>query len=433
MEDSGEIEIVAENSDNNNTENSNLQKNLFQTFYENQSQGLEIIEKLEKAFDDSSARKAQLLSENERLKKELKQRANPTDVEQNVPVLSQVSSQVSKREYDKAIVEKDEKIQSLKKDIENLLNDPDRNQRLTFVHKILKKQKEEAIEKSAKQRIEIITLQNKCVELTAQLEKSKGEVLKLQVERNDESVDAVRKLLEDSKKENVELRVKNDSLEKKLTLFNEKLTESRSLCEESNTENHKLKTQNETLQNSLKEKDKALKASQSKADFASSRFRKAIDIKKFLQVKLKEEEECLAKSKKEVNDLEDDLRLKEEEFEEEILKLRVELDANKKQTDYYHIEVRELRDKNRKLEIELDKIDNLARNSDNYNEDQLEGPRITFNNDLSDESWESEGRSENGRKRRRVVTVREREDYSESEEERPRRSVFSRLGKNKIN
>ena len=68
------------------------------------------------------------------------------------------------KEYRKDLVEKDEKIQSLEKDIENLLKESDGNERLTFVHEILKKQKEQSEENSDRlsscvhqQEIEIIS------------------------------------------------------------------------------------------------------------------------------------------------------------------------------------------------------------------------------------------------------------------------------------
>ena len=72
-------------------------------------------------------------------------------------------------------------------------------------------------------------------------------------------------------------------------------------------------------------------------------------------------------------------------------------------------------------------IHHLDRNSDHYHsDDQLEFRQITFKNDSKDDGWETDRLGENGRKRRRE------EDYSESEDEKPRRSVFERLGGNKI-
>ena len=432
-------ETVAEGSDNNNTENSSHQgneyvrkKELSQNFYEMNSKALDIIEQLEK---DSSAKESQLLNENERLKKELEQAADPVDAEQNViyqnPQKVNDELKVSERESKGDLVEKDEKIQSLEKEIENLLKDSDRNQRLTFVHEILKKQKEEAVENSNRlasslhqQEIELITLQSRLGEVTEQLEKKKAEV-----ERKGEEEEEMKKLLEDTIKENVQFRAQSDSLVKKVAMLNyEKKSEGerfaaelKRLREESNNKENKLKAENETLQNSLQESKKALKASESKAVDASSRFRKTIEAKENL---VKDEQERLMKSKKEAKNLKDEFLLKEELFKEEKRKLRDLNDEYKTQIDNYHFEVRELRDKIRTLETELDSIHHLERNSDHYHDD--EKVKITFNCDSEDENLESEilGIS---RKRRRVVE--EREDYNcDSEEEKPRRSVFSRLG-----
>lgn len=435
------IEIVAESSDNNNTQNSSLgdedslKKELFQTLYEIHSKELQIIEK---AVDDSSAREAQLLSENERLKKKLEEIANPIDVEHNVPVLYQKPEDINEKleDYKKYLVEKDKKIESLEKDRENLLKDSNRNQRLTFVHEILKKQKEEAVEKSAQQENIIINLQRKLREQTAQLEKNKEEVLNLPAERNDEGAEKTRKLLEDAKIENVELRAKNESLEKELTVLKdmkksleEKVAteaELKMLYEKSNHENNKLQSHNETLRNRLKEKDEALKTSKAEASDAFLRLKKYFKDMKGLQVTVKEQEVRLMKSQREVKNLTDDLRLREDEFEEEQRKLRELDDKYKTQTDCYHVEVRQLRAKIRNLETELDSIHHLERNSDHYNTDeQLEFPKITFKNDSKANSWETERLDENGRKRRRE------EYYSESEDEKPtRQSVFARLGRN---
>ena len=458
MEDSKEctnIKIVAESSDNNNTQNSSLgdedslKKEFFQTLYEIYTHKKDLqINELKKAVDDSSAREAQLLSENERMKKKLEELANPIDDEHNVPVLYQKPEDINEKleDYIKDLVEKDKKIESLEKDRENLLKDSNRNQRLTFVHEILKKQKEEALEKSARlsssvhqKDIIIVNLKRRLEELTEQLEKNKEEVLNLQAARNDDGAEETRKLLEDTKTENVELRAKNESLEKELTVFKdmkkseeEKLAaeaELKMLYEESNNKNNKLQSHNETLRNRLKEKDEALKTSKAEAKNAWDRLNKHVKEKKTLQDKLEEKEVHLTKSKKEVKNLSDDLILKEDELEEEKRKLRELDDKFKTQTGSYHIEVRRLRAKirNLELEVELDSIHHLDRNSDHYNtDDQLEIPRITFQNDSTDDSWETERLGENGRKRRRD------EDYSESEDEKPRKSVFERLGRNKI-
>ena len=129
----------------------------------------------------------------------------------------------------KELFKKDEKIRNLEKDIENLLKESDRNQHLTFVHKILKKQKEEAVEKSERlssclhqQEIDILSLERRLGELTAQLEKNKEEALNLPAKRNDEGAEDIRKLLEDATKENAELKAKNESLEKELAVFNDR-------------------------------------------------------------------------------------------------------------------------------------------------------------------------------------------------------------------
>ena len=381
MEDSKEslkIKINAENSDN-NTENlggdaDNLRKELIKTLYEMHIKELEI------------------------------------------------------KEYRKDLVEKDEKIQSLEKDIENLLKESDGNERLTFVHEILKKQKEQSEENSDRlsscvhqQEIEIISLKSRLGELTSLLEKNKGEI---PAERNDDG--DIRKLLEEAKKENVELKAKNESLEEEIYVLidlmkkeKKKLADFKMLYEESNDKNHKLQALNENLR---KEKDKAVKkASTAQAHNASYRFKK---------VKVPGIEGLLMKTQKKEENLNNALHLMEEELEEENRKLRELDDKYQTEKEDHNIEVKELQDKIKNLEVELDSIYHHETNSNHFNEEQLQFTNYKFNFDLNDETCESEGLGVKGKKRRRVV--KEREDHSDSEELNQRRSVFSRLGKNKM-
>ena len=197
------------------------------------------------------------------------------------------------------------------------------------------------------------------------------------------------------------------------------------LYEESNDKNHKLQAENETL---MKLYDLAKKVG-GIAICDSDRLKQE---KKALQVTLKEQEERLTNSEKDRNNLIDDLLQKDDELKGETRKLR-ELDEKyNRKTENHIIEVRELKDKIRELEVELDSIYHHENetNSDHYNEDQFSFTNCTYNVDSNDATWDSGGHSEESRKRRRVVE--EREYYSDSEEEKPRRSVFSRLGKKKI-
>ena len=318
------------------------------------------------------------------------------------------------KEYRKDLVEKDEKIQSLEKDIENLLKESDGNERLTFVHEILKKQKEQSEENSDRlsscvhqQEIEIISLKSRLGELTSLLEKNKGEV---PAERNDEG--DIKKILEEAKLENIELKAKNESLEKKLTVFNDiKKKEKEKIAAQANW-----KTLYEVAKN--------------KAINASNRFKRAHRETKALLVTVKEQEVLLTKSEKEVENLNGALHLKEEELKEENRKLCELDDKYQRKKEDHNIEVKELQDKIKNLEVELDSIYHHETNSNHFNEEQLQFTNYKFNFDLNDEICESEGISVKGKKRRRVV--KEREDHSDSEELNQRRSVFSRLGKNKM-
>ena len=317
-------------------------------------------------------------------------------------------------EYRKDLVEKDEKIQSLEKDIENLLKESDGNERLTFVHEILKKQKEQSEENSDRlsscvhqQEIEIISLKSRLGELTSLLEKNKGEV---PAERNDEG--DIKKILEEAKLENAELKAKNESLEKKLTVFNDiKKKEKEKIAAQANW-----KTLYEVAKN--------------KAINASNRFKRAHRETKALLVTVKEQEVLLTKSEKEVENLNGALHLKEEKLKEENRKLCELDDKYQRKKEDHNIEVKELQDKIKNLEVELDSIYHHETNSNHFNEEQLQFTNYKFNFDLNDEICESEGISVKGKKRRRVV--KEREDHSDSEELNQRRSVFSRLGKNKM-